>query len=775
MVLSDFHCRHAGSPVHELQHRPLSYECSFCMFRKIVRSSGAWAIVSMACQAICIPEAVARDVASSVLISNTTSKEKAESTGARAQTTEQITVVGRATPPPEVTDHRYQPTPDASTLRTTTSLLNTPQIVNIISPQVIKDQEPRNLDDAISNVSGITQGNTLAGTQDTIMKRGFGGNRDGSIMHNGMPLVQGRGFNAATNSVEVLKGPSALLYGIMDPGGVINIISKKPRLKRKTIASANMSTYGSGKNGIEAMLDTTGPIGSKGLAYRLVVDRLSEIYWRNFGMRQETLIAPSLSWYGKNTQVTAWYEYRDYRYPFDRGTALNPNTGNPLDIPATERLDEPFNNMVGQSHLGQISLDQKLLAGWAAHINFSYNQETYDANQIRVTGVNVKTGAVSRSDDATHGALSTDTYGMFYIDGPINTGIVRQTLQFGADGEYRLIYRKDLLRQKTAYTFNYLDPVYGREQPSSTVSPSDSDQTDDLHDYSGFLRDTIRIGNKWVVVGGLRYLTWTQIAGRGRPFVANTNISGGAPLPLAGIVYRVTPYWSLYASYSQSLRPASTIAPLSTGVVLNSGFPPERGRSYEVGTKVQIPGYITGSLALYNIDKKNVLVQQYNTTTNLTDWRTAGAARSRGIELDLAGNVTKQLSLIGSYAYTDAITTQDPEYAGNRLWNAARHTGSLGFAYDCGELFSNDRFRFGGNAHYVGRRPGDSANSFWLPAYITGDIFMTYDHQILQRKVTFQFNIKNISNVVYYPSAVNSYMIALGEARRFSLRATVEF
>lgn len=688
---------------------------------------------------------------------------------------ESITVVGRATPPPEITDHLYQPTPDASTLRTRTSALNIPQVVNIISPQVISDQEPRNLDDALANVSGITQGNTLAGTQDTIMKRGFGGNRDGSIMHNGMPLVQGRGFNAAANSVEVLKGPSALLYGIMDPGGVINIVSKKPRLTRRTTVSANLSTYGDGKNGVEGTVDTTGPIGKNGFAYRLVVDRLSEVYWRNFGMRQEWLVAPSMSWYGKNTQITLWYEFRDYRYPFDRGTSLNPVTMRPLNIPATERLDESFNNMIGQSHLGQLSLDHNLGSGWAAHVNFSYNQETYDANQLRTSGINVKTGTTTRSDDATHGALSTDTYGMFYIDGPIKTGLVRQDIQFGMDGEYRLIYRRDLLRQKTKYTFSYLDPVYGREQPSSTVSAADSDQTDDLHDYSGFMRDTVHIGNKVVLVGGVRYLTWRQIAGKGRPFVANTNISGATPLPLAGAVYRFAPYWSVYASYSQSLRPASTIAALSTGVVLDSSFPPERGTSYEVGLKMQVPGLLTGSLAFYNINKKNVVVSQYNNTTKLTDWRTSGAARSRGIELDLAGRLTKRLSIIGSYAYTDGITTKDPDYAGKQLWNAARNTASLGFAYDFGEVFHDDKLRIGGNAHYVGRRPGDSANSFWLPYYVTGDIFMTYNKKILRHDVTFQFNIKNISNVVYYPSAVNMYNLSMGDARRFSFRTSVEF
>ncbi|GBR09725.1 TonB-dependent siderophore receptor [Asaia siamensis] len=688
---------------------------------------------------------------------------------------ELITVTGRATPPPEITDTRYLPTPDASTLRTTTSVLNIPQVVNIVSQQVIRDQEPRNLDDALINVSGITQGNTLAGTQDTIMKRGFGGNRDGSIMHNGMPLVQGRGFNAAANSVEVLKGPSSLLYGIMDPGGVINIVSKKPRLQARTIASVMGSTYGRGKDGFEGMLDSTGPIGKGKLAYRLVLDRIAEDYWRSFGMHQETLIAPSLAWLGKKTQITAWYEFRDFLYPFDRGTALDPRTGSPLAIPATRRLDENFNRMTGQSHLGQISLDHRFGAGWSAHVNFSYNQETYDANQLRVTGVNVTKGTLSRSNDATHGAFSSDTYGTAYLDGPIRIGNFKQTIQIGMDGEYRLIYRKDLLRQSSKYTFSYLKPVYGLENPSSTVSASDSDQTDNLHDYSGFLRDTFKLGERWVVVGGVRYLSYRQIAGRGRPFKANTDIGDGAFLPQAGLVYRAAPAWSLYASYTQSLKPASTIAPLSSGLVLGSGFQPEKGRSYEFGAKMALHDRLTGTLAFYDIHKRNVLVSQYNDATKQTDYRTAGAARSRGIEFDLAGRVTKRLSMIGSYAYLDGATTKDPLYAGKQLWNAARHTASMGLAYDLGPVFGEDKLRFGGDAHYVGRRAGDSANSFFLPGYVTGDLFATYDRVIARHDVNFQFNIKNLSNAVYYPSGVNSYFVSLGEARRFSLRTMVAF
>ena len=137
--------------------------------------------------------------------------------------------------------------PSASTLRSGASPLDTSQSVNVVPEQVLKDQLPRNLDDALVNISGVTQTNTLAGTQDAVIRRGFGDNRDGSIMRNGMPLVQGRSLNAAVESVEVLKGPASLLYGIMDPGGIVNTISKRPELYQHGSVTLLGSTYANNK------------------------------------------------------------------------------------------------------------------------------------------------------------------------------------------------------------------------------------------------------------------------------------------------------------------------------------------------------------------------------------------------------------------------------------------------------------------------------------------------------------------------------------------------
>ncbi|MFJ3057432.1 TonB-dependent siderophore receptor [Herbaspirillum sp. NPDC087042] len=685
----------------------------------------------------------------------------------------QVAVVAAAT---GEADGTYRAVPHASTLRGAATALDIPQIVNVVPAQVIKDQRPRNLDDALADVSGITQGNTLAGTQDTIMKRGFGGNRDGSVMRNGMPLVQGRAFNATSESVEVLKGPSSLLYGLMDPGGVINIITKKPLLQQYNAVSFGGSTYGGGKNGGQLTLDTTGPIGDSGLAYRLIVDRTDQNYWRNFGQIQETVVAPSLAWYGRDTQVVFQMEQREFLYPFDRGTAIDPRTNRPLAIPAERRLDEPYNNMKGSSETAQLTVDHQINPDWKAHVGLSYNREVYDANQLRITGLNAAAGTLTRSNDATHGALSTDNYGIAYVDGKFDLGGLRNDLQLGADIEYRKIYRADLLRQTVSGSFNYLNPVYGSLSPSTTVSASDSDQTDLLHNQSLFVQDALHLGQRWIVVGGLRFQDYSQMAGRGRPFKANTNLSGNQWLPRAGLIYQLDPHISLYASYTKSLKPTSSIAPLASGVVIDSAVAPEEATSWETGVKYDNPSGLSGTLALFDIKKKNVLVSQFNATTNLTDWRTSGAARSRGVELDVTGQLSKRLSLIGSYAYLDAKTTEDPLYAGLRLWNVARQTAALSLAYDVGAIAGGgDKLRVGGGLHYVGERPGDSANSFMLPAYTVADAFATYDTNIGGKAVKFQFNIKNLFNKTYYTSSANQYFVSLGDARQFSLLTSVEF
>lgn len=666
----------------------------------------------------------------------------------------------------------YQPPATTSIARSQALNQEIPQIINVVPAQAMRDQAPRNLDDALTNISGITQSNTLGGTLDAVMIRGFGDNRNGSIMRDSMPVMQGRALNATAERVEVLKGPASLLYGIQDPGGVVNIVSKKPQLEQYNAVTVRGSSYGSGKNGSGGSLDSTGALGDSGLAYRMIVDHEDEDYWRNFGTHRETLVAPSLAWYGEDTKVLLAYEHREFLTPFDRGTAIDPRTNHPLDIPATRRLDEPFNNLEGRSDLYRFEVDHDLNDNWKAHFGYSWNRETYDASQVRLTAVN-SNGTLTRTMDGTQGALTTDRYATATLQGKTELAGMQHDLVFGLDDEYRKIYRADLIRG-TASTFNYLNPVYGQQVAGTAVRAADSDQTDLLRTDSLFFQDSIHLTDQWILVGGARFQEYDQYAGRGRPFHANTDTNGQKWVPRAGLVYRYTDALSFYGSYTESFKPNSSIAPLGGGnVVLDGSIEPEEGKSWELGAKLDLPGRITASAALFDITKRNVLVTTATATDTVTS--VAGEVKSRGLEMDLTGQLTEQWSLIGSYAYTDAEVTKDTQYEGKRLQNVAKNTGSLSAVYDFGSLIGGDRLRVGAGARYVGERAGDAPNSFDLPAYTVADAFATYDTKVEGQKVKFQLNVKNLFDKTYYTSSASRFFVSMGDSRQVSLSSTLEF
>jgi iron complex outermembrane recepter protein len=668
----------------------------------------------------------------------------------------------------------YQPPPTSSVMRSSALIQEIPQTVNVVPAQVIRDQAPRNLDDALANVSGITQGNTLASTQDSVMTRGFGDNRNGSIMRDGMPIVQGRGMNATVDRVEVLKGPASLLYGIQDPGGVVNMVSKKPELEQYNALTLRGSTYGDGKNGSGGGLDSTGALGDSGLAYRMVLDHEDEDYWRNFGTHRETLVAPSLAWFGESTKLLFSYEHREFLTPFDRGTIIDPRDNHPLDISRERRLDEPFNNMEGRSDLYHFEADHELNDNWKAHFGYSWNRETYDASQVRITAIDTSKGTLTRSMDGTQNAISTDRFTTASLEGNVQLAGMKHDLVFGVDDEYRKIYREDLIRQKSLSTFSYVNPVYGREVAGTTVSPADSAQTDELRSDSVFLQDSIHLTDQWILVAGGRFQEYDQYAGKGVPFKANTDSNGQKWVPRAGLVYRYTDELSFYGSYTESFKPNSTIAPLSgSSTVLDGSIAPEEAKSWEIGAKLDMPGRVTGNVALFDIKKRNVLVA--NSEGPVTIYSAAGEVRSRGLEVDLSGQLSDRWSMIGSYAYTDAEVTEDPIYKGKKLQNVAKNSGSLSAVYDFGTIVGGDQLRVGAGARYVGERAGNAVNDFDLPSYTVADAFATYDTKVEGQKVKFQLNVKNLFDRTYYTSAASRFFVSMGDSRQVSLSSTLEF
>ena len=658
----------------------------------------------------------------------------------------------------------YQPLNTSTATLTTMPMLDIPQVVNTVSDQVLEDQHATTLDEALYNVSNVVQTNTLGGTQDAFVRRGFGANRDGSIMTNGLRTVLPRSFNAATERVEVLKGPASTLYGILDPGGLINVVTKRPEKTFGGSLSATSSSFGGGTG----QVDVTGPIDGTRLAYRLTGEYQDEDYWRNFGNERSTFIAPSLTWFGDDATVTVLYSHRDYKTPFDRGTIFDLNTKKAVDVDRKTRFDEPFNVTDGQSDLAQLNAEYRLNSQWTAKFDYSYSQDKYSDNQARVMAYDAKTGNLTRRVDATQGSTQRMHSTRADLQGNVDIAGFYNEILTGVSYENYDLLRTDMMRCKNVKGFNIYHPVYGKLNKCTTVSAADSDQTLKQESYSAYAQDALYLTDKWIAVAGMRYQYYTQYAGKGRPFNVNTDSRDEQWTPKLGLVYKLTPSVSLFANYSQTFMPQSSIASYI------GDLPPETSNAYELGAKFDLFDGVTANIALFDIHKRNVL---YNESVGgETIAKTAGRVRSQGVEVDLAGSLTENTNIIASYGYTDAKVLEDPDYAGKPLPNVPRHTGSLFLTYDIHNAIAGNTLTIGGGGHGVSRRSATNGADYYLPGYFVADAFAAYKMK-LQYPVTLQVNVKNLFDKTYYTSSIatNNLGNQIGDPREVQFTVKMEF
>ncbi|QCC90707.1 TonB-dependent siderophore receptor [Enterobacter cloacae] len=658
----------------------------------------------------------------------------------------------------------YQPLNTSTATLTNMPMLDIPQVVNTVSDKVLEDQHATSLDEALYNVSNVVQTNTLGGTQDAFVRRGFGANRDGSIMTNGLRTVLPRSFNAATERVEVLKGPASTLYGILDPGGLINVVTKRPETRFGGSISATSSSFGGGTG----QIDVTGPIDGTRLAYRLTGEYQDEDYWRNFGNERSTFIAPSLTWFGDDATVTVLYSHRDYKTPFDRGTIFDLSTKQPVNVDRKTRFDEPFNVTDGQSDLAQLNAEYRLNSQWTAKFDYSFSQDKYSDNQARVMAYDAKTGNLTRRVDATQGSTQRMHSTRADLQGNVDIAGFYNEILTGVSYENYDLLRTNMMRCKNVKDFNIYHPTYGNLSKCTTVSAADSDQTLKQESYSAYAQDALYLTDKWIAVAGLRYQYYTQYAGKGRPFNVNTDSRDEQWTPKLGLVYKLTPSVSLFANYSQTFMPQSSIASYI------GDLPPETSNAYEVGAKFDLFDGITANIALFDIHKRNVL---YNESVGgETIAKTAGRVRSQGVEVDLAGSLTENTNIIASYGYTDAKVLEDPDYAGKPLPNVPRHTGSLFLTYDIHNAIGGNTLTLGGGGHGVSRRSATNGADYYLPGYFVADAFVAYKMK-LQYPVTLQVNVKNLFDKTYYTSSIatNNLGNQIGDPREVQFTVKMAF
>ncbi len=705
---------------------------------------------------------------------------------------EQITVQDTG-----IKQNGYQTTGTSVVSKAEVPVLDTPNTVNILSTQLLKDRKPESLIDALYNVSGVSQANTLGGMFDSIQKRGFGGNRDNSIMRNGLQAGPAKNFSATTETVEVLKGPASVLYGIQDPGGVVNIITKKPQQTPKYVIGGSVGNH----HLWGTQVDFTGGL-SHGFAYRFIYDKQDKNYWRNFGKIKNTTYAPSLSWENDKTKVLLAYEHKDILEPFDRGTNLLTSTHALPNIPVSRRLDEPNNETTAKTDNIEFKIEHKLNDFWKFNAGYSYARYEYFYNQARITNINItdrqlsgrnglKARHVRRAIEQQQGDQRVHS-GTFNIIGEFGIGEIANRFVAGVDvmrniREIGPIYNQGIMNSDINIDHpHYTSPIAQKKNGNGNAY-----QYNHLKTVGVYVQDTAYFTDNFIVTGGLRYEYFDQFAGRHCLNAANCDFSKGQKLTKTGntdqhdgkllyqlgAVYKFTPRLATFANYAESFRPQTSVA-----APVDSDLKPEQGKSVEIGAKYENE-HINATLALFNINKRNVgetVGSGSNTQLNIV-----GKQRSRGVEFDLNGQLTDALSIAANYTYTKVNALENAKYptaVGKQLSGVPKHQASLFLGYNIGE-FDFGHIRIGGGARYLGSwyaYNNDYTRAYKLPHAVVYDAFIAYDTKISGKKVSFQLNGKNLTDKTYFPStsgnATNTLIpVALGYGREFIFNTKVEF
>lgn len=639
--------------------------------------------------------------------------------------------------------------------------LDLPQSVRTLGTDLLQDAGVTTLSGALDLASGIARQSDLGGLWDSYAMRGFTGdpNFGADYLVNGFSAS--RGYNgmrdaAGTQSIEILKGPASALYGRGEPGGTVNIVTRKPRFAPQYGVDLSLASFRTHR----IAADLTGPLSST-VAYRLNLAHQGGDSFRDLLHTERTYAAPSFLWHaGEDTTVSYEIEATRQRTPFDRGIpAIGGRLDGPGALPVSRFLGEPADGPMTVKSLGhQLFVQHGLGEGWSLQGGASYRDSALQGYSSEANNL-LADGRTLRRQRRHRDFSATDRSARVELLGSASTWGVGHGLLFGADG-YRFDDTRVQMRRNPSaanpYAIDIHNPVYGTAAAAPLALSIDT--IEHQRAQALYAQDQLTLAPRWKALIGVRFDRYRQTVINHRTAAVNRQRLH-ATSPRAGLVYQPTASTSLYASSARGFRPNSGIG------IDNAAFPAEASRAHEIGAKVEMPGGIAATLALYRIDKKNVLTPNpVNTDFSLP----AGEVASKGLELDLAGRLRRGLRLSAAYAYTDARVTQGDNTirTGSRFPNVPRHGGNLLL------VAGDDGASLGAGLTYVGERFGDVAASsdFRLPAYTTARLLAAYAPDKHWRLA---LNVDNLFDRRYFASAYSQLWVAPGSTR--SASATLSY
>ncbi|AVO56522.1 TonB-dependent siderophore receptor [Pseudomonas chlororaphis] len=680
----------------------------------------------------------------------------------------------------------YNATHSQIATKTSTALLETSQSVSVVTREQMDDQGSQTVSQTMRYTPGVLT-NPYGATHryDYVAMRGF---NDGSVDNIYLDGLKSMGDSGTYSTmqvdpyflerVDILKGPSSVLYGRSSPGGLVALTSKKPLFEPYHQIQATVGTQGQRGMGF----DFSGPVDDdKRIAYRLtgLADRSDTQFDHNKEKRYA--LAPTLSIdFTDDTSLTlqAYLQHDPdggYHSGMPADGALHQRNG--------QRISENF--FEGEPGIDRYKRDQQSFGYqfehrfndvFTARQNFRYLDSKVKLDQIYGYGWTTPTNNelnryYTGGDEKLHAFIVDNMLQAEFL-----TGATKHTVLMGADYQRRKTV-VDWTSGSVA-PINAFDPVYG----NSAITYYDPvSYLRRLEQTGVYLQDLIEM-DQWRFSLGLRQ-DWVEtsdenrLAEASRPVGTEINDKRTKLTGRAGALYLFDNGLAPYISYSESFNPNSYAD--------SAGNPlaPTDGTQWELGLKYQPPG--TDDLytaSLFRIDQENLATK----LPQENFYRAVGAVRSQGLELEAHLQLNDNLKVLGSYTFTDieysksmistlSTATDIIENKGNSPTQAPRHMASLwaDYKFDSGSL---DGLRLGGGVRYVGYSWADAENTMKVPSYTLFDASIGYDlGKVGLKGVDVRLNANNLTNESYIASCASLSFCYMGEERNVAATVSYQF
>lgn len=638
----------------------------------------------------------------------------------------------------------------ATGTKTDSPIIETPQSVSVVTADRIEAIGAINLKEVLAYTPGVGVAPYGADSRfDWVSIRGFDAYSPGFYL-DGLPMRNSGNFgiwrteNYGAERIEILRGPSSVLYGLGNPGGVVNVVSKLPT--QEPVRELQFQAGSHSRRQVAG--DFSGPVNEDGSLLYRVTGLARDAKLPAGDMKDDHyFLAPSLTWKpSADTKLTLMSQFGKTRSGiYTRGVpaygSLLP-TAIGTRIPSDLFLSDPDYNRFNQDQqMVGYQLEHRIDDTWTVRQNARYSHIKLDFQQLVTDGFATQ-NADNALDPANYRYISFSPYvrreqlSSFVIDNQaqadLQWGGWRHTVLVGLD------YQRSRLDQMMVYGGSAaLQDISASGYSSAPVTLADPsvDSLGRLTQTGLYLQDQIK-WDRWVFTVGGRYdsarsRTRDRLSGDAVTRIKDNEFTGRA-----GAVYLAPNGWAPYVSYAESFAPTDTIDP-ETG----TPFKAETGRQYEAGIRWQPPGRKqTYSAAVFDLRRQNYISNDENFVPHQT-----GEISVRGLELEAVAELAPGFNLTVAYSYTPrakVTASANPELIGTQATAVPRNRASLWSDY----RFANG-IRIGGGVRYEGSSWGiDSASPAKVPDYTLFDAMLGYDIG----RWSLALNLQNLFDKTYF-------------------------